>query len=472
VTRIFINYRRRDTKETADRLSEWLAERYGDDQVFMDVDDIAPGRPWREAIDRAVGSSDLVLAVIGRDWLPELNRRLADEDDFVRRELEAALSRDVSIIPVLAKGARMPRSDELPTSLAPLSEYQAFELLGRYDKQELLKSVARALDGGERTSWFQRLKHDVRARRRRYVALAGGLVLAVGVTAIALILASGGSEPQHWITKKVAQEPITNLSCPTNNCSQPSLAPDGARMAFIGRKNGSVYVAEMNGPSSSGSRPVAGAKHGLRPSLDRTGRVVFRNQRDQRIWYTDRSQQNAKSLTGPGYSDPVWSPDGTQVAYVSTTGDGTLLKIDVPSGGQQIVARAPGAKISVPAWSPDGTQLAYVRASADCPEPGDIWIVKADGSDDQQLLALSGDERHPTWSPDGKQIAFSSNVADPQNYDLYTVDADGKNLARRTTDFKDEVGPSWGADGIAYARGFFECGGGSDQKLWFAQPVG
>jgi TIR domain-containing protein len=147
VTRIFINYRRDDMYDTASHLREWLAGRYGDDQVFMDVDDIAPGRPWREAIDRAVGSSDLVLAVIGRDWLAELNRRLADEDDVLRHELETALRRGVSVIPVLTEGARMPRSDELPRSLALLSEYQAFELLGRYryDKQELLKSVARAL---------------------------------------------------------------------------------------------------------------------------------------------------------------------------------------------------------------------------------------------------------------------------------------------------------------------------------------
>ena len=147
MTRIFINYRRGDTSTIASRLYEWLAARYGDDQVFMDVDMIVPGRPWREAIDRAVGSSNLVLAVIGKDWLPELNRRLADEDDFMRHELETALRRDVSIIPVLTEDARMPRSSELPESLAALSDYQAFELLGRFqfDKQELLKSVDRAL---------------------------------------------------------------------------------------------------------------------------------------------------------------------------------------------------------------------------------------------------------------------------------------------------------------------------------------
>src|SRR5947209_2185477 len=72
MSRIFINYRRGDTATSASRLYEWLSERYGDDQVFMDVDTIEPGLDWAEAIDSAVGSSDLVLALIGDDWLPEL----------------------------------------------------------------------------------------------------------------------------------------------------------------------------------------------------------------------------------------------------------------------------------------------------------------------------------------------------------------------------------------------------------------
>jgi hypothetical protein len=145
---IFINYRRGDTSTNASRLCEWLSERYGEDQVFMDVDTLVPGRPWREAIERAVGSSDLVLALIGTDWLTELQRRKDVEDDFMRHELETALRRDISIIPVLVDGAKMPRSDELPDSLTMLSEYQAFEVRNerfRFDKQELLKTVDRAL---------------------------------------------------------------------------------------------------------------------------------------------------------------------------------------------------------------------------------------------------------------------------------------------------------------------------------------
>ena len=148
MSRIFINYRRGDTSANASRLYEWLSERYGEEQVFMDVDAIEPGRPWREAIDSAVGSSDLVLALIGRDWMTELRRRLDDTDDFMRHELETAFRRGVRIIPVLVEGAEMPRQSELPDTLAQLSEYQAFVIRNErweWDKQELLRRVDRAL---------------------------------------------------------------------------------------------------------------------------------------------------------------------------------------------------------------------------------------------------------------------------------------------------------------------------------------
>jgi hypothetical protein len=152
VSRIFINYRREDTAPNASRIYEWLSERYGDNQVFMDVDTIEPGLDWMQAIDRAVGSADLVLAVIGTDWLNEFERRGLETDDPMRHELETALAREnIRVIPLLVNGAKMPPSTELPPTLASLARRHALEIMRpgderfRVDKQALLERVDRVI---------------------------------------------------------------------------------------------------------------------------------------------------------------------------------------------------------------------------------------------------------------------------------------------------------------------------------------
>jgi TIR domain len=152
MSRIFINYRREDTAPNASRIYEWLSERYGDDQVFMDVDTIEPGLDWMVAIDRAVGSADLVLALIGTDWLNEFERRGFGSDDPMRHELETALARkDIRVIPLLVNGAKMPPSSELPPTLSSLARRHALEIMRpgderfRVDKQALLERVDRVI---------------------------------------------------------------------------------------------------------------------------------------------------------------------------------------------------------------------------------------------------------------------------------------------------------------------------------------
>jgi hypothetical protein len=130
--RIFISYRREETAYPAAWLFDRLADRYGGGQVFKDVDSIQLGDDFVEVITRAVGSCDVLLALIGDDWLTITDehgrRRLDDPDDFVRLEIEAALTRRVRVIPILVEGAQMPRADELPDSLVKLVRRQALEL--------------------------------------------------------------------------------------------------------------------------------------------------------------------------------------------------------------------------------------------------------------------------------------------------------------------------------------------------------
>jgi hypothetical protein len=127
---IFVSYRREDSSHLAGRLYDRLADRFGEGQVFIDVDAIEPGVDFAEEVNRAVEACMVLVAVIGLNWLTATNerghRRLDDPDDFVRLEIETALARGVRVIPVLADGAVAPRWQDLPQSLAGLARRNAF----------------------------------------------------------------------------------------------------------------------------------------------------------------------------------------------------------------------------------------------------------------------------------------------------------------------------------------------------------
>jgi TIR domain len=131
---IFISYRREDSGHLAGRLYDRLAERFGRDQVFIDVDTIEPGANFHEKIIRAVTASKVLLTIIGPAWVTaadERGRRLDNSEDPVRLEVQTALVRGVLIIPILADGAAMPRREDLPGSLAGLALRNALSI--RYE---------------------------------------------------------------------------------------------------------------------------------------------------------------------------------------------------------------------------------------------------------------------------------------------------------------------------------------------------
>ena len=105
---------------------------FGSDYVFKDVDSIDPGDDFLRVIEDAVGSCQVLLALIGDRWLDVTDgtghRRLDDPSDFVRLEIEAALRRDVRVIPILVGRAPLPSSEQLPDSLRALIRRHAVEL--------------------------------------------------------------------------------------------------------------------------------------------------------------------------------------------------------------------------------------------------------------------------------------------------------------------------------------------------------
>ena len=131
---IFVNYRIADTLQVADRLAVELRRKFGEDEVFFDRRSIEGGDAWDESIEAAVGKATVVLVLIGQKWLTEQNefgiRRLDIPGDWVRREIEAAISGDATLIPLMVDGGLVPPEEafmNLP-ELRSLSSHQAMSL--------------------------------------------------------------------------------------------------------------------------------------------------------------------------------------------------------------------------------------------------------------------------------------------------------------------------------------------------------
>ncbi len=149
---IFVSYRRNDSQGEAGRLFDDLVTHFGEQKVFMDVAGIEAGRDFRKAIEESVANCGVLLVIMGPSWLTAKNqegiRRLDDPADFVREEVAAALRRDIPVIPVLVRGAQMPRVEQLPETLKDLAYRNCVELTHarwRSDVQLLLEPLARIL---------------------------------------------------------------------------------------------------------------------------------------------------------------------------------------------------------------------------------------------------------------------------------------------------------------------------------------
>jgi hypothetical protein len=133
---MFISYRRDDNADATGRIADWLVSHFGREQVFRDVDGMFYGVDFRRQIDQAVSKCDVLLAIIGEQWLDSRHtdgpnqgqRRLDEPGDFVRTEIQVALSRGIPVIPVLVGKATMPREGDLPEGLKPPAYLHAAEV--------------------------------------------------------------------------------------------------------------------------------------------------------------------------------------------------------------------------------------------------------------------------------------------------------------------------------------------------------
>lgn len=192
---VFLSYRRADTPGEAVHLAEDLMNEFGRSRVFIDVDGIKPGVRFEQRLDDALEKSSYVLVLIGKRWVGKTKggRRIDDPNDYVRKEVAAALSRgdDVRVIPVLIDQnvERMPSPGQLPDPLVELAGRQAHPMRNSewpHDLSRLLAEIDVPPRFVKRVRRWGR-RHPIRA------TLAGVAAAAAVGLATALLVAGGGT---------------------------------------------------------------------------------------------------------------------------------------------------------------------------------------------------------------------------------------------------------------------------------------
>jgi len=249
MSRIFISYRRDDSAGYAGRLYDRLSERFGQGQIFMDIT-IEPGLDFVEVIEKAVGSCDVLIALIGRQWLTVTDatgrRRLDKPEDFVRLEIATALDRNIRVIPVLVRGATVPPSTDLPNALKKLARRNALEISDtrfHHDVDRLIETLEKVLGVPEPSPPTPEMRRRGKAaparqpfepemvlipageflygKRKKKVILPEFWIDKTPVTnaEYARFAADTGRKPpKHWKgkapPKKIADHPVTYVSWP------------------------------------------------------------------------------------------------------------------------------------------------------------------------------------------------------------------------------------------------------------------
>lgn len=211
--RVFVSYRRQDTQWVAGRLADTLANYFGNERVFRDIEDIGGGADFGDVLQDTLDTADAMIVLIGDGWLnatdKQGNRRLENQGDWVGREVAAAIDAGTPVFPVLVDGVSMPRSHELPDSLKRLSRYNSMSLSDKSwnnDVNRIAGVIAMDIPSvSERKLYAVNLLVSL--------SLSLSLVITTAIVVLNLLALMGNNHPlPDWLSHWLSTEALSTFS--------------------------------------------------------------------------------------------------------------------------------------------------------------------------------------------------------------------------------------------------------------------
>jgi WD40 repeat protein len=458
--KISISYRRADSEAITGRIFDRLIAHYGKDAIFRDIDNIPLGSDFRQHISETLHKTDVLLAIVGPQWLGQRGdaERIHESDDPVRVEVETALRRRISVVPVLIGGALMPSVEQLPPGLKDMSYRNAVKVDSGLDFDHHMERLIRELDvilrkktpSGETkippglakppTGEKPAVKPEASSKTYKIPPLFGAL-------------SSGSGDKEKLASSpSITPEPTPGprpawleLVWPQNATGRIVRAAAAALIAVIvavvlllgGNEAG--LVADRGKPLlalSAHTAPVTAVAYSANSRMIASGSL----DRSVRIW-NGESGETARTLQGdPGaVSSVVFLPDGHRLATASLYGDITIWNVDTGKQLLPIQSAANVSWVSSPAVhalaiSPDGIRVASATGGNNAAVT--VWSASS-GSALATFHGRGGrDEDFQTvaFAPDGKTVAAGTKAGA-----VYVWDALSGRILHTLTDHAGQV---------------------------------
>jgi uncharacterized protein YecT (DUF1311 family) len=252
MAKIAISYRRSDSQDITGRIFDRLAQHFGKDTVFRDIDSIQPGIDFRTQIAEALRTTDVLLVVVGSAWFgqdKDKANRIDNEADPVRIEVETALKRDIPIVPILVGGTRMPEPHELPQSLRDFSYRHAVTVDGGRDFDHHMEGLVRSLDRMLQVPQGGKAGTTGAALSPALYAIIGGLAVAAVVLAVVLLRPSPPPPPPPAVAAQPQSPMPSAASSPQSGTPSESSPSNGAP------SNSPASSSAMNSPAPQATAP-------------------------------------------------------------------------------------------------------------------------------------------------------------------------------------------------------------------------